>query len=361
MYSYFSIKKAPEEIYDSFWISKRSATVGDILKIRYKVIYNGFNPIPYAEIQCKISRKLGGMTLPIEVAFFNPLSTVYIYKEFECKHRGIYKLGEVNVLISDIFNMFSREMKFNTKLDLVVYPRYFEISNMKLPATEFFGNISVSNSMYEDYTSISTIRDYRDGDNVKMIDWKSSAKHEDIMIKKNDLSANTKIFMFLNGYSLNYASDENGLCEELLIETSASIINYCLKRKIDTTMITNTIEREYVTGRELDRFDLFLDELTRFTINSSIKFGDFLDIECKKLTYSSTMILLSTVLDENLFSNLVKLKRRKIYIVLVLIKSLDSEVCDIEKEKINYLKDFGIDIYIIDDSKKISYILGGYN
>lgn len=358
LYSYISISRASKEIYDFFWINSDKATVGDKLKLRYKVLYYGLNPIPYSEITCKISKRLGDISLPVETAFIKPLGTIYLSKEVTCRHRGFYKLGELSVKICDAFNIFTKEVFFNTKIDLLVYPRVHEVTYFKLPATEMFGNYTVKNSINEDYTSISTIREYRDGDNYKMIHWKSSAKLDNIYVRKNELSGSIKSYIFLDGYCNNFGDDIGEDVEELTVETTASLINYFLRNDLDTTLITNTKERNYFNGRDISRFEMFLKELIRFIPDGEIKFDEFINIESRKLTYNSTIIVITTKLDEKLFSTLIKLKEKRFYPILILASN-DETYEDEEDKRIFYLRNNGIDLYTINPYTNIKDVLEG--
>lgn len=359
LYSYYSVKKASTKMYDFFWISNEDAKVGDTLKIRYKIYNDSLFPIPYSEIKCVISKRLGNMTFPKEIVFFSPMRTIFIIKEFECKHRGYYSLGEVHVKIFDVFNLFQEEISFSTKIDLLVYPRVIEITRMNIPATEYFGSVRVPFSNHEDYTSISNIGKYIEGDNVKKINWKASAKMDNILVNKFELSANIKVNIFLDGYFGSFSEDASGDVEEKIVETTASIINYCLRKNMKTSLVTNTLEKRYFEARDLDRFRIFLKELMGYLPNGNIRMDEFLRVETRKLSYGSTLIILTTKLDERLFSTLINLRNQKFNILLILVRNPTEEEEMNDNLKTEYLKKLGIDIYLINLESDIVAVLEG--
>lgn len=356
IYSYYSLYKEEKSLYHFFWVSNRTLRVGESLQLGYKLNNTSILPIAHAEITCNISKRLGNMTFPVEYAFFNPFQMISINKEFECKHRGYYKLGKLHVKIRDFLGIFERSITYNKDIDLTVYPRVHEINSMKLPATEYFGAFRVPYNTHEDYTSIKNIREYVEGDNVKKIHWKASAKSQDIFVKEYELSANTEINIFIDGYEGSFINDSSGDVEEKMVETAASIINYCLKNNLHTSLASTTVDKIHVEGRNLNRLESFLGELIGFSPKGKIPIYDFLTIESRKLTYGSTLVMLTTELNNRIFEALINLKERRFNPILILIND-NNPISTGEKEREEYLKKKGVETYRITLASNIREVL----
>lgn len=356
LYSYYSLRLAKKNLYHFFWLSDRTLRVGDSLDLGYKLNNTGILPVAYAEITCNISKRLGNMSFPIEYAFLSSFQMINIKKKVVCKHRGYYKVGRLEIKIRDFLNFFESTIVFNKDINLTVYPRIHEINSMKLPSFEYFGTFRVPHNTHEDYTSIKNIRQYVEGDNVKKIHWKVSARFNDFYVKDYELSANTKVNIFMDGYESVFINDHSGDIEEKMVETGASIINYCLRNNINTSLVVDSMDRIYVEGRSLNRLESFLGELIGFSPKGKIPLSELLTTESRKMSYGSTLIILTTELRTNLFETLIGLKRRRLNPILILINDTRSILLD-EREKEEYIRKKGIETYRITTDSDIKKVL----
>ncbi|WP_432662012.1 DUF58 domain-containing protein [Wukongibacter baidiensis] len=356
LYSYYSIYKGKKNLYHFFWVSNRTLKVGESLNLGYKLNNTGILPIAHAEITCNISKRLGDMKFPVEYAFLSPLQMINIKKEVICRHRGYYKVGELHVKIKDFLNLFEKEIIFNKNIDLIVYPVIHDINNMKLPATEYFGAFRVPYNTHEDYTSIKNIREYVEGDNVKKVHWKLSARLGTPYVKEYELSANTKINIFLDAYEGSFIKDSSGDIEEKMVETGASIINYCLKNNLNTSLSFTAVEKTYIEGRYLNRLEGFLKELIGFQAKGKIPIYEFLSNEVRKLSYGSTLVILTSELNEKIFQTLISLRQRKFNPMLILVNE-DKHRKAQERKMEEYIRKKGIETYRITPQSNIKKVL----
>lgn len=356
LYSYYSLYRGKKNLYHFFWVSNRILKVGDSLDLGYKLNNTGILPIAHAEITCKISKRLGDMQFPVEYAFIRPCQMINIRKDVVCRHRGYYKVGELHVKIKDFLNLFEEKIVFNKNIDLIVYPKVYDINSMKLPATEYFGTFRVPYNIHDDYTSIKNIREYVEGDNVKKVHWKLSARLNKPYVKEYELSANTKINVFLDAYEGSFIKDINGDVEERMVETAASIINYCLKNNLNTSLAFAAQDRAYIEGRDLNRLEGFLKELIGFQAKGKIPIHRFLINEARKLSYGSTLVILTSELNEGIFKTLINLKQRKFNPMLVLVNRESHNIIE-ERKREEYIRENGVETYRITPESNIKKVL----
>lgn len=356
LYSYYSIYKGKKNLYHFFWVSNRILKVGDSLNLGYKLNNTGILPIAHAEITCIISKRLGDMRFPVEYAFLKPLQMINIKKEVICRHRGYYKVGELHVKIKDFLNLFEEKIVFNKNIDLIVYPKIHNINSMKLSATEYFGTFRVPYNTHEDYTSIKNMREYVIGDNVKKIHWKLSARVGRPYVKEYELSANTKVNVFLDAYEASFIKDISGEVEEKMVETGASIINYCLKNSLNTSLSFKSVDKAYIEGRNLHKLEGFLKELIGFQAKGKIPIHEFLTNESRKLSYGSTLVILTPKLNENTFQILISLRQRKFNPMLILVNDHIDNMVE-EKKREEYIRQKGIETYRITPKSNIKKVL----
>lgn len=102
------------------------------------------------------------------------------------KKRGVVTLSDLRVCLPDPLGMFQRCRKTITNKDkLIVLPQRYQLPLLKLPGSARFqlGGEALSNSVGEsgDYTSV---RDYRPGDPLRHIHWKSWARTGKPIVKE---------------------------------------------------------------------------------------------------------------------------------------------------------------------------------
>ena len=84
-------------------IPSKSIYVGDKLVISYTVRNLSKFTIPYIEIENNISKELTGEAIPKIVTTLNSRDYFTYNEELILKRRGYYPLGEIHVIIKDIF------------------------------------------------------------------------------------------------------------------------------------------------------------------------------------------------------------------------------------------------------------------
>ena len=87
-----------------------------------------------------------------------------------------------------------------SKTSLLVYPIPTELNSFKITSIEQIGDMIIDNKAFEDKSRISSLREFREGDSVKAIHWKLSAKLDELIIKEFDNSADTNVIVFVDNY-----------------------------------------------------------------------------------------------------------------------------------------------------------------
>jgi len=350
--SYWMVWWNSKNMYLFFNISEEVLTVGDHLWIEYKLTNMSILPAAYVLMTFVVSKRLGEMEFPSEAAYFGPYQMITIRKNVSCKNRGFFTIGKLIVDIRDPLGLFEREVVFDRAIDMTVYPKVHDIQNFNLPAKEFFGRISVPLQTHEDFTSMKSIREYRKGDNTKKIHWKLSSKMEHPYVKEFDLSADTKVYMMVDGFKETI--DPNNLdLQDGMVEIAISLIHYFLQNDVAVSLACNTKRRLAIEGKDMERFGLYLDEMTGFIPTGEKSFVEFVRGETSKLYFGSTIITISNQLTESLLYTLLGLREKRFDVVLILY----GEQSSIMPDELEILKNRGVLSYCISNRLDISKLL----
>ncbi len=350
--SYFAVYWNSRKLYLSFNISNKTVTAGDSVHVEYKITNMSVIPIAYGLMTFVVSRRLGDMEFKSESAFFAPYQMITLRRNVVCRNRGFYTLGKLVVELRDPFGIFSREVVLDKAIELTVYPRVHALEYFEIPAKEFFGRIDVPYVTHEDYTNIRRVRPYQVGDSVKKIHWKLSAKSENPFVKEYELSADSKAYMLIDGYGGGLYSKDMAV-QDGLVEMGISVVKYLLGRGISVSVKASTRQHPALTGVSLESFEPMLNMVTGFMPTGDQPFKAFLQAEASKLYYGSTILAVTSVLDEGLFYTLLGLSEKQLEIILLLFgKEKDSG----HKER-EILRDRGVKTYFIEDRKAIRSVL----
>lgn len=350
------IERNAKSLYHLFYIDQEKCTSGEEVVVDYKLTNMSVVPIPFSNVKCIVSKKLGLMDMESEYCFFKPTQMINLKRTMRCEHKGYYTVGRLEIKLSDPFDIIKKVIRFDKEINLTVYPKIHHIDYLPIPSQEPMGRSKSSDSFYEDYTNFSGVRDFIEGDNPKKIHWKLSSKVDRLMIKKFDLSANIKLNILVNGFWREDREVDLEV-EDGLAEIAISVVNYCLRNNFNTTMISNTKNRSELTALSMDKFGLFLEEATGFELNSDVSYDLFVQSETRKLYFGSTVVCVTHCLDDALVAVLIGAKSRKINLILMLFMDRSKVNVDLE-ERVDYLKTLNVNVYVIHDRDSIGHVLG---
>ncbi|WP_085521019.1 DUF58 domain-containing protein [Tuberibacillus sp. Marseille-P3662] len=130
--------------------------------------------------------------------------------------RGEYTLESVMVKTGDIFGFIQKSRTIRVKDEFIVYPQVKELGGW-LPPHQSHGGKHRSNNRFEfDITSVSSVRDYKPGDRLSWLDWKTTAKQNKLVTKEFEHPLNRDVVVVLDG---TYHRDG----DESLFERATSI------------------------------------------------------------------------------------------------------------------------------------------
>ncbi len=125
--------------------------------------------------------------------------------EFQERYTGLYELKEMNIYFSTPGNMFRLVKNFNVRYTYRIFPEIEELrkraiftKNVKMTSgdviSKYFGH---GTEMYE-------IREYRIGDEWRIIDWKKSAKYDDLYVRENLNEKTTRVLILVDAKKHGY-------------------------------------------------------------------------------------------------------------------------------------------------------------
>ncbi len=231
-------------------------------------------------------------------------------------------MGRMHGRLRDPLALFEVDKYFDRSIDLLVFPKLYTISNMKISPFDIFGSIKMLSPVYEDYTNIKDIRDYRSGDNFKHIHWKLSAKKEKLQTKEFQLNANQKIQLIINGDYNSYINDKDNSLEETIVSIAASITKYALDNNIEINLGSNNSKNNLGinrTGKSIFVMKNFLLDFIYFTPSSYLKLEHYINKQSRKWHIGTSTVIITPLITQDLISEILSLKKKKIKLLVILV------------------------------------------
>ena len=156
------------KIQGTIMIPQASLYVGNKVDIGYSVENKSKLSAPYIEIRSNISNVLTGDVRKNTILSLSPQSSYTRKDTIVLNRRGYYQLGDIIILVGDIFGFYNLNKTIIKEASLLVYPKIRQLSSLKIMASYKPGELLSDKSIFEDRTNISSLREYQEGDTIKL-------------------------------------------------------------------------------------------------------------------------------------------------------------------------------------------------
>ena len=306
-----------------------------------KLVVNIINNtiVPFGIINCSFFTDNFAVKLP-ESETYNILPSRSIREEidFTISYRGQYKIGIKEIIATDMTGLFTIKRQLKDAVEVTVMPKIVEISHLPL-ATNI---MSESSSRYdmkdEDYAIISDIRQYQQGDSIKRVHWKLTAKRNEWLVKIFQSNALNKINFIFDNKKLWIRYKETVMLEDRMVETAIGMGRFCLMKGMPVDFFSGGGDK--ASSRGVGEFmtvydilgNLIYDETPRLSPWSIL--GQLLN---EALGYIN-IIIFTARLDDTLYDRIMTASANGHYIAVIYFNTVFP---DEESEKIYRLLKLG--------------------
>lgn len=334
---------------------------GEEIKIKYSIV-NGL-PIyfPWLELDNQIAYRLTGKREDKIIFPLAPKDLIKGETVAVCRRRGLYEIGTMQLTIKDPMSIYSVSKRINEPMQLKIFPQITTLNHFKIKASQQIGDLRVRDPLFQDISNISDIRQYQQGDSIKKIHWGVSAKSNELMVKNYEQSGDTQIVLLIDSFARNYSDDKEGWIEDKLVETAASIIDFCLKRNLSTVLF-NVDEKSsrVVKGDNPQFLKKFMNELVIFHPKGALELEKQVGQATLNVQQGMTLLLLTPILSKDTGTQGIYLKRKNLNPVFIVVgDSSQEEEWKDNKSIGKKLELEGILVYYIDLKQDIRDALEG--
>ena len=333
---------------------------GEKVSISYVIKNKSSLFFPFLQLYSSIEESVSGHKKKVKVFSLDREGTYTETTSIICNRRGYYKTGQAYILINDIFNIFHLKKKIHKPIYLKVYPKIIPISYFAMLGNLQMGELIVKNPIFEDYSSLADLRFYRSGDSVKKIDWKISAKKDDLVVKLHDLRGDTEVAVLINNAEEDYIYDKNRVLEDRAVEIAVSIIDFCIEKNIKVSLVS---EDGYYNGKVKGDSKVYMKMFLENLIEFSPQKGKNLWTEISNFALSGKQGLTSLIISPRISNKeailIADMKMKNINPLIIVINGeRDNKFFDKNKEISKKLKNENIPVYLTDTGEYFGKILG---
>lgn len=140
--------------------------------------------------------------------------------------RGRHTLGPLAVQLRDPFGLTTRFAEVGTTDEIVVLPRIDLLSGGQPPGTGLGAEGETPHMVALHGEDDQSIREYRDGDDLRRIHWPATARTGDLMVRQEDRPARRRAVILLDPRSAGHRGSGAGSSFEWAVSGVASILTH---------------------------------------------------------------------------------------------------------------------------------------
>ncbi|MDE2688231.1 MAG: DUF58 domain-containing protein [Chloroflexota bacterium] len=160
--------------------------------------------------------------------------------EFRCDRRGYFRVGPSYLRSGDLLGFFGSERESQDRDYVLVYPRLVSLPEIGIPSARPLGETRGGIRIFEDMARPMGLRDYQTGDALKTVDWKASARMQELQVRTYEPSTSVTVVLAVavdtmahtwEGYSPTHL--------ERIITAAASLSVYASERHYNLGLFSN--------------------------------------------------------------------------------------------------------------------------
>nr|WP_298997750.1 DUF58 domain-containing protein [uncultured Allomuricauda sp.] len=212
--------------------------------------------------------------------------------------RGVYEFGSLNVFSSSPIGFLARRYRFDTSAEVPVYPSFLQLRKYDLIAfTNRLHEYGLKKIRRIGHTmEFEQIKEYVQGDDIRNINWKATAKKNQLMVNQYQDEKSQPIYSVIDKGRVMKMPFEGLSLLDYAINATLVISNIALKKQDKAGMFSfsNTIENRVVAERRNSQMNLILETL--YNLRTNYVESDFsrLYVDIKRNLNQRSLLLLYT-------------------------------------------------------------------
>ena len=152
--------------------------------------------------------------------------------------RGKFEVGPMKVRLSDPFGLVELERTFQTRSSLVVTPRVVGLPVIPLSGVWTGSGDNRPRAFASGSAEDVTVREYRRGDDLRRVHWRSSAHAGELMVRREEQPWQSRATLFLDNRKIAHRGSGAASSLEHAVSAAASIAVHLVQRGFSVRLVT---------------------------------------------------------------------------------------------------------------------------
>ncbi len=229
--------------------------------------------------------------------------------ELRCERWGAYQVGDVSVRAGDRAGLFAYRQVIDRRTPLRVYPRAETLRRLIAPreTQPYAGNLVARRAGAG--IEFADIRTFQAGDQLRMINWRASARRQSLVVSERHPERNSDVILFLDTFA--ELRDERGSSLDLAVRAATALTARYLGDKNRVGLVGfGGLLRWLMPGGGLRQLYQIVEALLATDVVFSYAWKDAGVIPRRTLPPNALVIALTPLLDERGIQALLDLRAR---------------------------------------------------
>lgn len=160
--------------------------------------------------------------------------------KFVCENRGCFALQDANITSTDLFMNLTLTDRRSNPIVIHVYPKKINVDFFEIPFHTITGNFVTQQHLVEDPFEFRGIREYQPYDSMHSINWKSSAKNQQLQVNTYFMTASQEVRILFNIETHLYTKDRKLI--EGIISLASSLAEKFIAAGIPVALNSNAFD-----------------------------------------------------------------------------------------------------------------------
>lgn len=154
--------------------------------------------------------------------------------------RGQFDIGPMTVRVSDPFGLVELGRSFRTTVPITVIPRTVPLPQVPLGGAWTGSGDNRPRAFASGSAEDVTVRDYRQGDDLRRVHWRSSARLGELMVRREEQPWQSRATLFLDNRARSHRGQGIASSLEAAVSATASIAVHLSQRGFMVRLVTAT-------------------------------------------------------------------------------------------------------------------------
>ncbi|CAN5836437.1 DUF58 domain-containing protein [soil metagenome] len=164
--------------------------------------------------------------------------------------RGHFEVGPLSIRVSDPFGMIELVRTFSATSHLVVIPTVHRLPAMRATSDSTGAGDRSPRAFTVGSAEDVTVRDYRQGDDLRRVHWRSTARTGDLMVRREEQPWQSRATVLLDSRQIAHQGNGPGSSLEWAVSAAASVSVYLAQSGFAVRLITDRPDADASTWHD---------------------------------------------------------------------------------------------------------------